>query len=160
MNVDYINPILEAIQEIFSNTADMPLQPRSPTIKKGALSMGNVTGIVDMSGDDVKGSLSITFRKSLILELARILLDGEYKEINDDVEDCVAEITNMICGDAKSRLSEHGYNFQTQVPKTINSPEHSVNHGIQAPTIMMPFISQYGPVYVEVCFKDVRKNQQ
>ena len=159
MNVDYINPILESIQEIFSKMADISLQPHSPTIKKGNLTMGDVTGIVDMSGDDIRGSLSITFKKNVILELAHIILEENFKEINEDVEDCVAEITNMICGDAKSRLSEHGYNFQMQAPRTLSAPEHSINHGIPAPTIIMPFISEYGPLYVEVCFKDGRKNQ-
>ncbi len=135
----------------------IPLQPGKPILKTTQTPQGVVTGIVEMNGDHINGSLAISFEKSIILKVTENLLDEKHKEIDLTVKDCVGELTNMICGGSKTRLAKKGYDFKMSIPSVLADPAHLVDHKIKAPTILLPFNTEYGDIAIEFCFRESRK---
>jgi len=80
MNVEFINPFLNALLNVVGMMGRTELTAESPRIKKNDVSMGDVSGLIGMVGPKTKGSLSITFEKSLALRIMQRML-GE-KRIN------------------------------------------------------------------------------
>jgi chemotaxis protein CheX len=157
MKVDYVNPILESIQDVFNMMVGITLQPGKPILKTDKTPLGVVSGIVEMNGDHINGSLAISFEKAIILQVTENLLDEKHREIDLTVRDCVGELTNMICGGSKTRLAKKGYEFKMSIPSVLVDPAHIVDHNIKAPTILLPFNTEYGDVAVEFCFRESRK---
>jgi chemotaxis protein CheX len=44
------------------------------------------------------------------------MIGEKYDEMNEEVADCVGELTNMISGDARSQLQKVGFDFTAAIP--------------------------------------------
>jgi len=152
MKAEVINPFLEATVSVLKTMASVEPNPGKPYIKKGVSAIGDVSGVVGISGD-TEGSLCITFTRGCILFIISRMLGEEQKEINDEVKDAVGELTNMISGDSRRRLEEMGHHFLGAIPSVISGQNHEIKHITKGPILSIPFSTQAGPFTVEVCFK-------
>lgn len=152
MNADFINPFLSSLLNVLSTMAGMNLTPSKPRVKKDEVALGDVSGLIGMVGPQVKGSLSISFEESLIMEIMEKMLGERPDSINEEITDMVGELTNMVTGGAKRLLSEKGYEFEMATPIVVSGPKHSITHQADGPKILMPFDSEWGKAYIEICF--------
>lgn len=154
MNIDFINPFLSSILNVLTTMATMEARPGKPAIKRNEVALGDVTGLIGMAGEQTKGTLAITFTEPVILEITRRMLGEEQKSINDTVTDMVGEITNMVTGGAKRLLSEKGYRFDMAIPTVVAGKNHAITHKSKAPIIIIPFSTDAGDFFIEVCFEE------
>jgi chemotaxis protein CheX len=152
LKADYINPFLEATVSVLKTMTSVEPIPGKPFIKKGTSAVGDVSGIVGITGDE-EGSLCLSFTKGCILLIISRMFGEEQKEITDEVKDAVGELTNMISGDSRRRLEEIGFHFLGSVPSVISGPGHEVKHISKGPILSIPFSTKAGTFSVEVCFK-------
>lgn len=152
MNVEFINPFLTSLVNVLSTMAQTQLNAEKPRIKKDEIACGDVSGMIGMIGPQTKGSLSITFEESLALSIMEKMLGEKYTEINEEVTDMVGEITNMVTGGAKNMLGEKGYEFEMATPIVVSGKGHTINHKGDGPKIIIPFNSDNGAAFIEVCF--------
>lgn len=153
MNVEFINPFISALINVLKTMAQTELQPGKPRKKTDEKSSGDISGLIGMVGPQVKGSLSITFDEGLALEIMSRMLGEKPTEINAEVSDMVGEITNMICGGAKNELGDKGYDFGMASPVVVTGKDHTINHQVDGPKMIMPFTSDFGNAYLEICFE-------
>ena len=152
MKAEFINPFLEATISVLKTMAFLEAIPGKPSMKKGNSSVGDVSGIVGITGE-VEGSLCITFSKECILFIISQMLGAQLKDINEEVKDAVGELTNMISGDSRRRLQELGHVFQGAIPSVISGKGHEVKHITKGPILVIPFSTEAGAFTVEVCLK-------
>lgn len=152
MNVEFINPFISALLNVLKTMAQTELTPGKPKKKKDDVAKGDVSGLIGMVGPQVKGSLSITFDESLALEIMLRMLGEKPMTLNSEVTDMVGEITNMICGGAKSELAEKGYDFGMATPVIVSGKDHTITHQADGPKVILPFTSDMGNAYLEICF--------
>ncbi|MCZ4337588.1 chemotaxis protein CheX [Shewanella colwelliana] len=153
MNVNFINPFLESLLNVLQTMANMSLTPGKPNLKKDNLAKGDVSGLIGMVGPQTKGSLSITFEEPLILEIMNGMLGEKPSSINEEVTDLVGEITNMVTGGAKNLLGDKGYEFEMATPIVVSGKGHTIAHKSDGKKIIMPFTSNWGNAYIEICFE-------
>jgi chemotaxis protein CheX len=154
MKVEFINPFLSSILNVLKTMAMLEAQPDKPALKTSEESFGDVTGLMGMAGKQTKGTLAITFTEPVILEIAKRMLGEEENKINDTVTDLVGEITNMVTGGAKKILSEKGYRFDMAIPSVIAGKDHVIHHKSKAPIIVVPFHTEAGDFFIEICFEE------
>ena len=152
MKVEFINPFLESIVNVLETMANVKATPGKPQRKEEDTAQGDVTGVIGMASEQVKGSLAITFTSAAIFDIARRMLGEEVTEINNTVTDLVGEITNMVTGGAKRVLAEQGYDFDMAIPAVIAGKNHRISHKSNGMKIIVPFSIIAGKFYVEVCF--------
>lgn len=126
MKAEFVNPFLNAILGVLSTMAQIEAKPGKPYVKTERASMGDVSGLIGLAGNQMKGSLAISFTEPVIFQVAKNMLGEEVTSVNDVVTDLVGEITNIVTGGAKRTLSEMGYDFDLAIPgvvagKTISS---------------------------------------
>ena len=149
MNVELINPFLSATSNVLSTMAQTVPTPGKPTIKKGNMTWGVVTGVIGMAGDDMSGNMVISFDEKSILAIVSKMLMEEFKELNKDVLDAVGELTNMISGGAKKDLSEKGYSFNMATPMMIKGENVEIQQLTTAVVLQVPFTIPEGKFVVE-----------
>lgn len=153
IKVEFVNPFLQSILNVLSTMAKLEAKPGVPAIKTSEIARGDVTGIIGMAGEQAKGTLAITFTEKVILEVANRMLGDELTVIDDTVADLVGEITNMVTGGAKKLLGEEGYRFDMAIPSVVAGKDHVIRHKSKAPIIIVPFSSDAGDFFVEICFE-------
>ena len=154
MDVELVNPFLDAIVNVLSVMAQTDATAGKPFLKKGDKAMGDVTGIIGLVGDQAKGSLAVSFSEAAILDITSKMLGEEITEMDQTAADMAGEITNMVTGGAKKSLAEKGYKFDLSIPTMIVGKDHNVSHKTAGVVVIIPFDTDAGSFFVEVCFEE------
>jgi chemotaxis protein CheX len=150
MNVEYINPFLLAVQNVFDTMINMPYKLGAPTIKKSDMTAFDVSGIIGISGE-VNGCIVISFPTKIALNVGSCLLGEELTEVDGDCTDTIGEVANMIAGDAKKRFPKT--NTTISVPSVIIG-SHKVAYPSGLPIISIPCETEAGQFAIEVALKE------
>lgn len=141
-----------------STMAHMELIPEKPRLKKDQIAMGDVSGLIGMVSEQVRGSLSITFEGPLALAAMKNMVGEAPDEINEEITDLVGEITNMVTGGAKRMLSERGLEFNMATPIVVSGANHTIYHKAKGPIVLIPLNHALGKAYIEFSFDELGHN--
>ena len=139
---------------VLSTMAQMQPKPGKPSLKQDDKALGVVTGVIAMEGPQAKGSLAISFPKPVILDIHRRMLHEEKTEVDDMVKDLTGELANMVLGGAKRTLEEQGFSFNLTLPTVQAGEGLPVAHPYKGSKILLPFTTDVGEFYVEICFEN------
>lgn len=153
MRAEFVNPFLASLMNVLKTMASLELKPQKPRLKKDEIARGDVSGLIGMVGPQTRGSMSITFDESLAIEIMENMLGERPNGINEEVTDMVGEITNMVTGGAKRILAESGFDFDMATPVVVAGRGHTIRHKCEGSIILMPFSSQWGNAFIEICFE-------
>ncbi|HIF9399210.1 TPA: chemotaxis protein CheX [Photobacterium damselae] len=152
MKAEFVNPFLASLLNVVQTMTTMELSPQKPRLKKDEIARGDVSGLIGMIGPQTKGSMSITFDEKLALEIMHRMVGERPAGINEEITDMVGEITNMVTGGAKRILADKGYDFDMATPAVVSGRGHTITHKCEGAVIIMPFESDYGRAFIEICF--------
>ena len=134
--------------------ANLLPESEEPTLKDGEFDSGDVTGIIDLVSKQKTGSIAISFTKPVASEIARRMLGMDSEIPDSELKDLVGEITNMMAGSAKGLLYDQGYEFDMAIPRVVQDSQAEIKHKVQGPIIVLPFNTDSGKFFVELCFID------
>jgi chemotaxis protein CheX len=155
VNVKFINPFINALLNVLDMMGHTKLKPEKPYVKNDKEACGDISGLIGMVGPQARGSLSITFDGALALKVMERMVGEKVADIDDDVCDMVGEITNMVTGGAKKELASKNYQFDMATPEVVSGKNHIINHKYEGKVIVIPFNSDSGKAYIEICFGKV-----
>jgi len=159
MDVEYINPFLNGTLEVLKTMASFQPVPGKPYVKKDDLAHGDVSGIIGITGDAI-GSLAISFSESCICNVVGRMLGETFTVINHDVLDAVGELTNMISGVSRTQMEKKGMTVFAAIPSVVFGANHTINHILKSPSIVIPFTSPSGPFFVDVCIRTANEPEK
>lgn len=113
MDANYVNPILNAVQDVFKTMVGMDVSAGKPALNTNKMPAFEVNGRIGLSGA-VSGAICVSFSKALSLKLVSCMLEENYYELDENTIDALKEITNMIAGNAKSNFPDE--NVKISVP--------------------------------------------
>ncbi len=148
-----MNIFLNASREVIEAQVQTPVTPGTPFVREPRDSMGgDISGVIGLTGEQMNGTVVITFPEETFLKLMSKMLGEEFTELNPDLHDGAAEFTNMIFGKAKVELNEKGYGFKMAIPSIVTGKNHTIQNKSKGPRVAIPFDSGVGPFTVEVSF--------
>jgi chemotaxis protein CheX len=159
MDVNFINPFLQGTIEVLTKMAFVEPRPGKVYLKDTSLAQGDVSGIIGITGDMI-GSLAISFSESCICHLISRMLGEPLTEATQEVFDGVGELTNMISGVARTHLEKDGMEVYAAIPSVVYGKNHTLNHILKAPSIVIPFETDEGSFVVDVCIKRANEGQK
>lgn len=153
MDADCVNKFVEATLHILETTAATTVKAKKPYLKREGTAAGAVTGLINIEGD-FKGSVAVSFSEKLILHVVSTLFGEEITELNDEIKDAVGEITNMISGQATTKLTEMGKTLKATLSSVLMEDGHVIPHIENRPVIAMPYVAENGEILLELCFDE------
>jgi chemotaxis protein CheX len=150
VDVKLINPFINATMNVLGTMAFVKSEAGKPYLKKDNVARGDVTGVIGITGE-ANGTISVTFDEGSILKIVSNMFGEEMRELNNEVEDAVGELTNMISGQARKELEEMGKLFHAAIPSVITGKNHKIVHITKGPQIAIPFTTDGGNFTIEVC---------
>lgn len=153
LDVNFINPFLEATMKVLEVQTQTLCRPSAPTRKVAGdpRFVADISGVIGLVSDAFNGSVVISFPAQTFLTVMSRMMGEEMKEINKDIEDGAGELTNMIFGQAKLALNEKGYGINTAIPSVVKGQGHSVSGITNGPVVVVPFETDAGPFFIEIC---------
>lgn len=158
LDVGFINPFLEAVVRVLEIQAQFKATAGSIFIKKDNIELsGDISGVIGLVSDSFNGNVIITFPEQTFLSIMSKMHREKYTVIDKENSDGAGELTNMIFGQAKTTLNEQGYGIRTALPSVTIGKGHHFSAGKQGPVIIVPFKSEMGDFYVEICLSDIEQ---
>jgi chemotaxis protein CheX len=152
MDVNFINPFLDATMKTLETQASTKAVAGAVFMKsKSDKFAGDISGVIGLISDAFTGSVVISFPAETFLKVMTRMLGEECNEINDMIRDGAGELTNIIFGQAKIVLNKQGFGIKTALPSVIAGHDHSVVPMTQGPRVVIPFTTDVGPFFVEIC---------
>jgi chemotaxis protein CheX len=105
-----------SLMDVFDTMFSMPVEV-SPNSSPISFNGNDIVGSVSFAGD-VIGTVQLHLNSSFARLMTAAMLDTTPEEIDgeEDVDDVVAEVSNMIGGNLKSKLCDAGYPCVLSVP--------------------------------------------
>lgn len=115
----------------------------------------DITGMVGFSGSkELLGSILMTFRLDVALAIVVGMLGCTRDEAKYDVIDGIAEIVNMVTGDAKTKLQKQGIDLRRSIPNIVTGIGVQITAPASTSRRRIDFESDSGPLFVEIAFKE------
>ncbi|MCK5097112.1 MAG: chemotaxis protein CheX, partial [Desulfobacteraceae bacterium] len=147
-------PFIEGALYILDTTALVKVKPEPIFLKKDAISLGDITGMLNMDGD-VSGSIAVTFHTKSILGVVSAMFGEEMTEMNEEIDDAVGEISNMIAGHATTKMTELGKKVKIKLSEVISGTDHVIDHIDGAEYVLaIPFETTKGWFLIEMAVKE------
>lgn len=149
MREDLAKAFTDAVTTVLSTMAMVEVRPSGTHPKEGNHTFGAVTGIIGMASPSVHAVMSLSFERNTILEIISSMIAEKVVEVNDEVLDAVGELTNMICGDAKRRLSDLGVSVEMATPLVVSGDNVRVREKVTRKTTVLCFDTDFGKLVLE-----------
>jgi len=150
VEVDFINPVISSLEEIFDTMLSCPLQRVGLALKENNTCLHPISGIIGISGKTAIGTVVLSLSTPVALKAASTMLMTEILEPNEDVMDAVGELTNMVSGSTKAKLSR--YNLSMGLPSVFHGNNCRIHFPTSSHPIAIPFQSPWGALALEVGF--------
>jgi chemotaxis protein CheX len=152
INVDYINPFIEASITTFQTMANIVPVREKVFLKGDGEETYGVSGIIGLGGD-ATGAVVLNFPEQVAIAAVSKFVGEEFTSISSGVVDGVGELTNIIAGDAKNRLAQKGYKFEIGLPKIVTGRNYITAQNRAIPCVVISFTSDIGKFCLEVSLR-------
>ena len=157
IDVNFINPFLNATVKVFKIQCFIQLKAQKPFLKGAAdpALLGDVSGIISITSETFAGTLAISMSEKIFLNIVKNMLGEEAPAISEGNVDLVGELANMILGQAKVELGSLGYRVEMALPSCVWGKEHKIKHFGSGKCMVLPFETEWGMIYSEIMAQSV-----
>ncbi|GMW00573.1 MAG: hypothetical protein AMXMBFR84_17100 [Candidatus Hydrogenedentota bacterium] len=154
MSAEYVVPFLASAREVFRTMIATEISNGEPRLESTVEGSNVILAIIGMSGE-LRGAVAVAFPYTTAINIANQVLGTTKTDVDADVVDAVAEVTNMIAGGAKAQLSRvDGPPVQLGLPVVIRDTHASLDNLSRSKWVVMPFSSGMGEFTVHVSFEN------
>lgn len=151
IDVNLLNPFVEGTIHVIEKMMNTEVSRKALFLKRNYTMFGDISGTMDISGN-LEGTVAVTFRTELALELVAKMLGYDPADIStDDIHEGVKELINVISGNAKKLISETSYKFEIDLPKLALGYGNKINHEAGSPFYIILFETLGQDFAIQLC---------
>ena len=155
MKVEYINPFIESVFELFSTM----LASKATRGEVGVLSATgtaahhDIMALIGLSGY-TRGMVALSFPAQTAINIVNNLLGTESTTMDDTVSDAIAEVVNIVAGSSKAKFRVEGRPpLDLSLPTVVRGSSFSVDYPANSIWLEVPFNSDLGTFAMRVTFE-------
>lgn len=118
MRVEYINPFYKATIDVFRIMLNLDVQRGQVRAVDELVPVSEANVVIGVTGD-LKGSLLYSFPKEMALEMVTIMAGMPMTKLDAFVSSALAEVANIISGNAVTLLSQNSFTCQISPPQVF-----------------------------------------
>ena len=150
MDVRLINPFLESVINVYTTMLHVTPHRSGLHMAQGGASPNSLVALIGMDGP-AQGAVALHLPQTTALATVNHWLGMSMTEIDATVSDGIAELVNIIAGQAKTSFSEKlGSTVSLGLPSVIHGSDFQVKYPGKATWIEIPFESELGAFSLRV----------
>jgi chemotaxis protein CheX len=157
VDVKFLNPFVQAAVEVLKTEVSAEAVRGEITMHKSSLTSDDVTVLINLVGD-VYGVVMYGMSTSTCLGLVSKIMGQEFSEFNTLAQSGVAELGNVISGQATIRFSESGYKSNISTPTVLNGNGVEIST-LDFPRIVVPLETQFGMITVHLALREKKAGE-
>ncbi len=146
MNVEYINPFIEASQTVLKQIANLEVKLGQLFIKTSPYDSDSVVIILGITGK-IRGQVLFSMSKDVAMEIASSMMAGmPVTELNEISKSAISELTNMILGNTATILFNRGIGVEITPPSLLLGDSMQISNN-KLKTVCIPLHLSNGGVF-------------
>ena len=156
MNVKFLNPFVDAAYDIIKAETGFELQRGQLGLEKNAYVTEDLTVIISLVGA-VEGNVFYSMSKSTALQLVSSILGQEINEMDPLMQSGIAELGNVITGNASIKLANSGYESNIS-PPTLLVGKGATIYTLDIARVVVPLFSESLELKIHLALREgIRK---
>jgi len=142
--------IIYAVEEVFSSSILMSIDPGTPYHRTAPLDADSFTAVIFFSGS-ASGYAALHMSPRIAALVTQDLLYWEEETLEESIPDTLCELTNILAGRVKSYLDPAGSNLQLSLPELFQGNDFVPAAQPDATRLTVPFnLAEDNHFWVEV----------
>ncbi len=152
MNVKFLNPFVDAAHDILSFETHQSVQRGDLRLDAGAYQTDDVTVIISLIGA-VDGTVFYSMSKEVAVGLASTLMGEKFESLDRLAQSGIAELGNVITGQASMKLATAGYESNISTPSLIIGKGATIST-LEFPRLIVPLVTAIGPLTIHLALHE------
>lgn len=139
MNIEYINPFIEASQTVLKQIANIDAKLGKVYLKTSPYSSEDVIILVGLTGK-IRGQAIFSMSRKLAMTIASAMMFGmPVVEFDEIAKSAISEMTNMILGNTATLLYNRGTSIEITPPSLLMGENLQISSS-KMKTICVPLL--------------------
>ena len=139
MNIEYINPFIEASQTVLKQIASLDARLGKVYLKTSPYHSEDIIIMVGLTGR-IRGQAIFSMRMDFAKKIASSMMMGApVNEFDEMAKSAISELANMIMGNAATLLYNRGMNIDITPPSLLTGENMQITSG-KMRTICIPLV--------------------
>lgn len=146
MKVEYINPFIESVNDLFSSMLNAEAKRVGLSVASNGGERHEITALIGLSGSSARGAVALSFPSATAIALAASMFGVESDKVDEMVLDAIAETANIVAGGAKAKLhNTHGDGepIDLGLPTIVQGKDYTL-HPPDSKWLAVDFSSDFG----------------
>lgn len=154
MNVNFLNPFVDAAVDVLQAEVGVTVDRGSLELQKSAMTTDDVTVLIHMVGQ-VYGVVLLGIPMSTSLKMVSYMMGQDFTELNSLAQSGVAELGNVVTGRATVNLAKMGYQANISPPTVITGKGVQIST-LDFPRIVVPLRTGLGNLSVHLALREAQ----
>lgn len=152
MNVQFLNPFIEAAFAVLDAEVGVTAKRGQLSLQRSAATASEVTVLISMIGQ-VKGVVLYGLSEATALQIVSKILGQSFAEFDDLAQSGISEIGNVITGQAGRRLAEAG--IETNIsPPTMIVGKGTLISTLDFERLQVPLETELGTIQIHLALRE------
>lgn len=156
MNVKFLNPFISSAHDILHMEMHETIERGDLRLENGPYHTDDATVIISLIGA-VDGTVFYSMSKESAMQFASVLMGEKFEALNALAQSGIAELANVITGQASMRLAEAGYESNISTPSLIIGKGASIST-LEHPRLVVPLTSSIGSMTIHLSLRESLRN--
>lgn len=152
MNVNFLNPFVDAAYEVLKAETSLEMTRGALKLDNETYVTDDVTVIINLVGG-VEGTVLYSMSEQTATALASSILGEKLNEFDSLAQSGVAELGNVITGQASIKLSGKGYTANISTPTLLIGSGATIST-LGLPRLMVPLQGPAGIVIIHLALRE------
>ncbi len=154
MNIEYINPFIEASQTVLQQVANIEAKLGKVFLRSSPYKGESILIIVGITGK-MRGQAIFTMTKEVAFQIASAMMFGmPIDELNEISKSALSELTNMILGNTATLLYNKGIGIEITPPSLLLGENLQISPS-KMQTICVPlYLSDTDTLEIDISVED------
>jgi len=152
MNVQFLNPFIEAAFEVLRTETGLEMQRGELKLDKEPYMTDDVTVVISLIGR-VEGNVFYSMDQRTALELASQMLGEQLQKFDTLAQSGIAELGNVITGQASIKLSAAGYDFSISPPTLLLGKGATIST-LDYPRLIVPIYAPGSAIMIHLALRE------
>lgn len=152
MNVEFLNPFVEAACDVLKTECQISVHRGALSLQKTCLTTDDVTILISLIGQ-VHGVVLFGLSEKASLNFVSRVMGQPFTAFDELAQSGIAELSNVISGQATIRLSNAGFTSIVSPPTLIQGKGVTVST-LNFSRLVIPLTTEYGNLTLHLALRE------
>jgi chemotaxis protein CheX len=155
--MELIQPFINAADAVLSETLACSITVSDISMNEEAYERRATAAMIEITGD-IEGRVIFDVEDSTAMKVASIMAGTELDTDPQIIREAVAELANLVIGNAVTTLNDQGFCFKVHPPVEHHAPQ-GFRGSEDSEALVMDFASPAGSVFMNVAIRYNRRRR-